>query len=59
MILKESIDETEIMVSFDVKSLFTNVQTLEVIGNKLINDQSLEERSVLSPKQIRNWLKFA
>ena len=55
MILKERIDESEIMVSFDVKSLFTNVpidKTLEVIGNKLINDQSLEERSVLSPEQI-------
>ena len=37
------------------KSLFTNVpidKTLEVIGNKLINDQSLEERSILSPEQI-------
>ena len=48
MILKERIDESEIMVSFDVKSLFTNVpidKILEVIGNKLINDQSLEERS--------------
>ena len=55
MILKERIDESEIMVSFDVKSLFTNVpidKTLEVIGNKLINDQLLEERSVLSPEQI-------
>ena len=55
MILKERIDESEIMVSFDVKSLFTNVpidKTLEVIGNKLINDQSLEERSILSPEQI-------
>ena len=55
MILKERIDESEIMVSFDVKSLFTNVpidKTLEVIGNKFINDQSLEERSILSPDQI-------
>ena len=55
MILKERIDESEIIVSFDVKTLYTNVpidKTLEVIGNKLINDQSLEERSVLSPEQI-------
>ena len=48
MILKERIDESEIMVSFDVKSLFTNVpidKTLEVISNsELINDQSLKER---------------
>ena len=61
MILKERIDESEIMISFDVKSLFTNVpiidKTLEVIGNKLINDQSLEERSVLPPEQITKLVK--
>ena len=43
------------MVSFDVKSLFTNVpvgEDLDVIREKLIADDTLVKRTALSPSQI-------
>ena len=50
---------TEAMVSFDIKSLFTNVpiqEALEVIQEKLMNDESLEERTALTAEQISHLL---
>jgi hypothetical protein len=43
------------LVSFDLVSLFTNVpvdEALQLIGNKLHNDDTLEERSVLQVEAI-------
>ena len=51
-IRKENIQESDLMVSFDVKSLFTKVlfqDALQVIEEKLNDDTSLEDRSVMSP----------
>ncbi len=48
------------MVSFDVSSLFTNVpidEAVSVIRDKLKNDESLDERTCLSPKCITELLK--
>ena len=49
------------MVSFDVKSLFTNVpvgEALDVIHEKLIADDTLAERTALSPPQITKLLQI-
>ena len=50
---------TEVMVSFDIKSLFTNVpidEALRVIEQKLLEDETLEDRTALSVKQITRRL---
>lgn len=55
MISEERVNRDELMVSFDVKSLFTNVpvgEALDVIYEKLIPDDTLEERTALTPPQI-------
>ena len=47
------------MVSFDVQSLFTNVpvgQALDVVHEKLLKDETLEDRTPLTPQQITNLL---
>lgn len=44
------------MVSFDVKSLFTKVPT-EDIKPKLENDGTLEERTLMTPLTITNLIK--
>lgn len=46
-IRQQQIEEVEIMVSFDVKSLFTNVPVYEahtIIGRKLEEDEYFEDR---------------
>jgi hypothetical protein len=48
------------LVSFDAVSIFTNIpvdETLQVIRNKLHNDDTLVERSVLPVKAIMELLE--
>ena len=56
-----AIHDSEIMVSFDVKSLFTKVpmdEALEIMQEKLKNDETLEDRTSFSAKTITNLIKF-
>ena len=56
-----NIHDSEIMVSFDVKSLFTKVpmdEALEIIQEKLKNDETLEDRTTFSAITITNLIKF-
>jgi len=51
----------EIMVSFDIESLFTNVPidaSVEAALQELENDPSLADRSTLTPAQIADLLNF-
>ena len=53
--------DNEIMVSFDVESLFANVPidaAVEAALQKLENDPSLADRSTLTPTQIADLLNF-
>ncbi len=55
-----SLRSDKIMVSFDVSSVFTNVpidQAVSVMGDKLQNDESLDERTCLSPECITELLE--
>ena len=61
MIMEEIIDKNEIMVSFDVKSLFTNVpidDAIRIARNKLQADESLVEHSALSPDEVVKLLEI-
>ena len=49
---------TEVMVSFDIKSKFTNVpeqEALEVIHGKLVADESLRVRTALMADQVTHF----
>ena len=51
------LQETDIMVSFDVKSLFTRVpiqEALQVIEERLREDVTLDDRTLMSPSTICN-----
>ncbi|XP_078377337.1 uncharacterized protein LOC144660252 [Oculina patagonica] len=53
--------DNEIMVSFDVESLFTNVPidgAVQAALRKLENDPSLADRTTLTPAQIADLLNF-
>ena len=57
----ERIQEKEIMVSFDIESLFTNVPIEDAIKatlHKLENDPGLADRTNLTPAQIADLLNF-
>ena len=57
----ETILDNEIMVSFDVESLFTNVPidtAVQATLQKLENDPGLADRTTLTPAQIADLLTF-
>ena len=57
----ETILDNEIMVSFDVESLFTDVRidaAVQAALHKLENDLSLADRTTLTPAQITDLLTF-
>ena len=58
---EERVAADEILVSFDVTSLFTNVPTdeaVDVIHRRLLEDEELEERTPLSPDRIAELLRL-
>ena len=60
-IRQQTIDPDEIMVSFDVESLYTNIpitDALLVIKDLLNNDTTLQDRTNLLPDQISELLEF-
>ena len=55
------IQDSELMVSLDVKNLFTKVlknEAFEVIEEHLTKDETLEDRTTLSPLTITDQIKF-
>ena len=46
------------MVSFDVKSLFTNIEALEVVNRRLNEDDTVMERTVLPPALVTHLLQL-
>ena len=57
----ERIQENEVMVSFDIQSLFTNVLiegAVKAALCKLENDPGLADRTNLTPTQIADLLNF-
>ena len=60
-IASEEIQDHEIMVSFDVESLFTNVPiegAVQAALQKMENDAGLADRTTLAPVQIADLLDF-
>ena len=54
------IEEDEVLVSFDVSSLFNNVpvdKTVQVICDRLQNDRTLSDRTTLSPNRVAELLE--
>ena len=52
MIRNLTLQESDLLVSFDVKSLFTRVpitEVLQVAHSKLVNDETLEDCTVMTP----------
>ena len=61
VISSEKIQDHEIMVSFDVESLFTNVPiegAVQAALRKVESDPTLADRTTLTPAQIANRLDF-
>ena len=61
MIKDRTISESDLMVSFDIKSLFTRVpikECLEIVEEKLNSDDTLGERTTLTPSTITNLLSL-
>ena len=59
--MSKTILDNEIMVSFDVETLFTNVPidaAVRAALQKLENDLSLADRTTLTPAQIAELLTF-
>lgn len=57
----QTIAEETILVSFDVVSLFTNVPVdlaCQVAGGRLHADESLDDRTTLSPDEVLRLLRF-
>ena len=60
-ITHQTIAEETILVSFDVVSLFTNVPVdlaCQVAGGRLHADESLDDRTTLSPDEVLRLLRF-
>ena len=58
-ICQQKIEPDEVMVSFDVTSLYTTIpidQALLIIGDLLEHDENLADRTLLSPRQILDLL---
>ena len=58
---EERVVADEILVRFDVTSLFTNIPTdeaVDVIHRRLLEDEELEERTPLSPCRIAELLQL-
>ena len=61
IISSEKIQDNEIMVSFDVESLFTNVPNkgaVQAVRRKLESDPGLANRTTLTPAEIADLLDF-
>ena len=61
IISSENIQDNEIMVSFDVESLFTNVPiegAVQAARGKLESDPDLADRTTLTPAEIADLLDF-
>ena len=61
MVSKEAVTEDEVLVSFDVELLFTNVpigKALEVVNKKLTEDDTLSDRTTLLPNQVTSLLEI-
>ena len=55
------IEKDEILISFDVKSLYTSIptdETLSIVEMKLLDDDTLINRTSLSPKEIKQLLSL-
>ena len=55
------VESDEILVSFDVSSLFTNVpvgEAVSIIRERLMEDETLGDRTSLSPERIADLLEM-
>ena len=55
------VQDDEMMASFDVTSLFTNVpvdESVHIIRSKLQDDETLEDRTPLSPNRVAELLEM-